>query len=287
MSPQSKPAPRWRAAPVRWLAALAFALLPLLTAHAGEPRLTLEFDRTTAAYTAAELLARPDVAEIAIPRDVSYGQAWTVRAVPVLSLIPDLAPERADTVEARALDGFVAQIPTALLTRAKTGGAVAWLAIEDPAQPWPRLNGRGDSAGPFYLVWLNPERSGVVPEQWPYQLVSLRGVQSPAQRWPWLAVAASVPAADPARRGQDVYVAQCLPCHKLNGAGGGAMGPDLGAPMPVLAYWSEPGLRALIRNPRQVRAWPQMQMPGVDATTLPDQDLDALLAYLRLVAGRR
>ena len=55
-------------------------------------------------------------------------------------------------------------------------------AFEDPANPWPPLSGTTVSAGPFYLVWEQPERSGVGSEQWPYQLATLAGVESPAHR---------------------------------------------------------------------------------------------------------
>ncbi len=68
------------------------------------------------------------------------------------------------------------------------GGSVAWLAVEDPAAPWPALPGKSASAGPFYLVWEHPERSGVSSEQWPYQVAALALTESPAHRWPQMAV---------------------------------------------------------------------------------------------------
>src|SRR5262249_45399044 len=137
------------------------------------------------------------------------------------------------------------------------GGGKAWIAIEDPAAPWPVLPGRTASAGPFYLVWENPERSAVSSEQWPYHLASLTETESPAHRWPQMVVAASLPAESPARRGQEVFTTQCLPCHRMKGAGAGDMGPDLGQPMNPVQYLSPIGLRSLIRNPKAVRTWPQ------------------------------
>ena len=88
----------------------------------------------------------------------------------------------------RATDGFVSQIPMALVAKGGAGGSVAWIAVEDPAAPWPSLPGKDVSAGPFYLVWEHPERSDVGSEQWPYQVASLTGVESPAHRWPQMAV---------------------------------------------------------------------------------------------------
>ena len=144
-------------------------------------------------FTASDLLARPDAAEVAIPNDHDYGSATGYRAVPLLSLLADLPPDRFDTLEARAIDGFVAQIPLSLVRQGVKGGAIAWIAVEPPNHPWPNLPGKPTGAGPFYLIWEHPERSGVVPEQWPYQLASLTAVESPAHRWPQLAANPSLP----------------------------------------------------------------------------------------------
>jgi hypothetical protein len=55
---------------------------------------------------------------------------------------------------------------------------------------------------------------------------------------------------------------------------------------PATAYFTEAGLRALIRNPAGVRTWPGQQMPGFDVATLGDSDIDAVIAYLRYPAAR-
>ena len=208
----------------------------------------------------------------------------TYRAVPLLALIGDSVEERFDTIEARAADGFVSQIPLALVQKGASGGSVAWIAVEDPAAPWPALPGKTAGAGPFYLVWQHPELSGIGNEQWPYQLASLTGAESPAHRWPQMAVAKDLPGDAPARLGQAVFTAQCLPCHRMKGAGASEIGPDLGQPMSPTQYMSAEGLRALIRNPKAVRTWPQQQMPGFDTATLPEADLDVLIAYLAAMA---
>jgi mono/diheme cytochrome c family protein len=248
------------------------------------PTLTLTFGPETRNFTAAELLARPDAATLQIPADVAYHRPMTYRAVPLLALLGKTDDSRFDTLEARATDGFASQIPLALVKKGADGGSTAWIAVEDPAAPWPHLPGKSVGAGPFYLVWAHPERSGVGSEQWPYQLASLTGVQSPAQRWPQMAVDASLPADAPARRGQAVFTTQCLPCHRMKGAGAADVGPDLGQPMNPTQYMTPVGLRALIRDPKAVRTWPQQEMPGFDEATLPEADLDALLAYLAAMA---
>jgi mono/diheme cytochrome c family protein len=265
---------------------IALAWLTPVLGWAAPPTLTLTVGGRTLRFTAAALLGRPDARDIAIPLDASYGHPERYRAVKLLDLLAGMPADPADTFEMRATGGFVSQVPAALVRRGAQGGSVAWLAVEDPAHPWPHLDGKDQSAGPFYLVWEHPERSGVSPEQWPYALASIVSVASPVQRWPQLALPASVSAGDPARRGLAVFVTQCLPCHKLRGAGAGEVGPDLGQPMPAVAYFTDAGLRALLRDPKQVRTWPQQQMPGADRTSLPDADIDAVLAYLHAAAGR-
>jgi mono/diheme cytochrome c family protein len=84
-----------------------------------------------------------------------------------------------------------------------------------------------------------------------------------------------------------VFATNCLPCHRLNGGGAGEMGPDLGWPMNATEYLTDQGLRALVRDPKSVRAWPLQQMPGFGADTLPEADLDALIAYLRHMAQHK
>jgi len=54
--------------------------------------------------------------------------------------------------------------------------------------------------------------------------------------------------------------------------------------MPVTQYLTEAGLRAIVRNPAGVRTWPEQHMTGFGTKTLPDADLDALVAYLKSMA---
>jgi len=255
---------------------VSLAAAPPITAA---PVLTVTSGGATRQFTADELRAWPTAATVAVPRDPAYRGVISFRAVPLRALLAALPPDAADTVQARATDGFVAEIPRAVIDAA----AVPWVAIEDTAHPWPPLRGQSVSAGPFYLIWQDPERAGISSEQWVYALAALTAVPSPAQRWPAIAVDPSVPEDAPARHGQVAFIANCLPCHRLGDAGEGTIGPDLLRPMPATAYFTEAGLRALIRNPAAVRHWPAQQMPAFDAATLPDSAIDAVIAYLKTV----
>jgi mono/diheme cytochrome c family protein len=118
-------------------------------------------------------------------------------------------------------------------------------------------------------------------------LEKLTAVQSPEIRWPQLKVSAALPADAPARRGEEVFATQCIPCHRLHGGGASEIGPDLGQPMAATDYMTEVGIRALVRDPKSVRTWPQQQMSAFPSGVLPDTDLDALIAYLRQIARER
>jgi mono/diheme cytochrome c family protein len=274
---------------MRALLALVMLFAPLLlpgSARAETPTLTLTLGGEPQRFTAAQLLARPDAATLEVPDDAAYHRPMTYRAVPLLALLGEHL-DAYDTLEARATDGFVAQVPLSLVKKGANGGSVAWIAVEDPSAPWPSLPEKDVSAGPFYMVWVHPERSNIGGEQWPYQLAGLTAVESPAHRWPQMAVAADLPEDAPARRGEAVFVEQCLPCHRMKDAGAADVGPDLGQPMSPTRYFTPEGLRRLIRDPKSVRTWPQQAMPGFDAAKLSDADLDALIAYLAYMARER
>lgn len=270
----------------RWFSLLLLTVCLIGQRASAQSALELETDGTARALTRQTLLARPDAADIHVPRDIAYGKPMTFRAVPFADLLGDGLP--ADGVlETRAADGFAAQLPLDLVRRRTPAGAVPWLAIEDPAHPWPKLPGKQVSAGPFYLVWLGPGASSVRGEQWPYQIVRITIESSPLARWPSLAVDAALPANDPARAGQRLFVTQCLACHRLDGAGSSHAGPDLNTPMNPVDYFQPAALRRYIRNPASVRDWPGRSMPAFPPDQLSDRELDQIVAYLAYMARRK
>ena len=79
-----------------------------------------------------------------------------------------------EVVQFRCLDGFVASISKERIMRNGPGQSVAYIAVENPKSKWPDLplKTSAGSAGPFYLVWLKPELSGILQEEWPYQVLA-------------------------------------------------------------------------------------------------------------------
>ena len=273
----------------RALVALLMAVLLLGAPReaAADARLRVAFGDKVRNFDAATLLTRPDARDITVPNDVAYRHEMNFRAVPLLALLEGLPLEGADTLETRATDGFASQLPLSLVLKAKSGGSVPWVAVEDPAAPWPKLPGKSETAGPFYIVWLDPERSHVRQEQWPYALAALTEVEAPALRWPQIAVDPGLGPNAPARHGQEVFIVQCLPCHRVRGGGEGDMGPDLTVPRSPTEYMTRAGLVGQIRDPKSLRSWPDQKMPGFNEAALSAADVDAIIAYLRHMAHRR
>jgi mono/diheme cytochrome c family protein len=271
---------------MRALALLCFLLLPGF-AQADEPTLTVTVANDARSFTRRELLARPDVTTIAVVRDITYRGPMTYRAVPLASLLAGMTLPPDSVLEAVTLDGFIAQLPPDLVLNTDPEKAVAWLAIEPADRPWPAIPGKDASAGPFYIVWTGAEVGSIRSEQWPYQMARLVSQPSPATRWPALAVNAALPATDPIRAGQTLFVVQCLPCHKLNGAGASDVGPDLNHPQNPTEYFTPRGLHDLIRNPSAVRTWPAQAMPAFTADSLSDREIGLIVAYLEHMAGRK
>ena len=207
------------------------------------------------------------------------------RAVPLTALFAGFALPDGATLEGKATDGFVAQIP--LKPALGQGGAQALIAIEPADIPWPALPGKSVSAGPFYLVWLNERPQGIGPEQWPYQLASLSIVQPPAARWPQIAVAAALPSGAAARLGQEVFVKHCFACHQMNGGGEATVGPDLNLPMNPTQYFQPQALRRYLRDPASVRSWPEQKMPPISREQMGDAELEQVIAYLQHMARNR
>lgn len=269
------------------LLAIGALLLAKPAASAAEPVLTIELGRTQGHISRAELLGDPALTTIEIPRDVAYGKPMRYRALPLAHLLSGFDLPRDQILESVASDGFIGLLPVDLVLHPKSGQAEAYLAIEPPDAPWPLLPGGKYSAGPFYIVWLHPEVSGVRNEQWPYQVATIRNTDSPAKRWPALAVDPDLPADDPVRAGQALFVTQCLVCHKMNGAGSAALGPDLNLPENPTQYFLPAALHRYIRDPASLRHWPGMQMKGFSPEGLSDREIDLIIAYLAHMAGRK
>ncbi|MES2104253.1 MAG: c-type cytochrome [Pseudomonadota bacterium] len=231
-------------------------------------------------FTRDELLKHPGLRSVEIGNDATYHRAMRYQAIPVAALLPQV--QKMNSVQFTALDGFVANIPGPLLA----SNAQAWLAIEPADRKWPVLkSGNPATAGPFYLVWLTPEKAGVSNEQWPYQIARIAESQALESRHPQLLPKTGPDSAE--QRGLKVFVTNCAVCHQINGGGDAAIGPDLNRPYNPTEYFQEAYLRKLIRDPASVRSWKQSAMPGFNDSVLLEADLNDLVLYLKQMAKQR
>ena len=269
----------------RLLAALLLLLAGLGAglALAAEPMLEIAHHDQVRRYSRAELLAHPALRRIEVAADVAYQRPMQFRAIPLPALLARLG--NIESVKFSATDGFAATIPASLLQGSRE--TQAWLAIEAEDAPWPPLKPGAPSAGPFYLVWTAPEKMGISPEQWPYQIARIGDSQPLAVRFPQMLPQRALAQDGPEWRGLRSYTVHCAACHQINGGGDATLGPDLNRPFSPLEYFQEPFLRRLIRDPAAVRTWPQRHMPGFSQQVLSEAALDDLLAYLRHMAAQR
>lgn len=281
---------------MRCLILLAGLLSMLLTfapaeMQAAQPAIEISAGDRSTTLSRSELLGRGDLTTIHIPRDVTYKRPMSYRAVPLAALLREasLTPDEmpGEMIEIVATDGFVTVLPPTFVFPKDETASIAYLAIEPEDAPWPPIPGKTVSAGPFYVVWLRPEASGIRSEQWPYMVARVRSTEAPEHRWPELAVDAALPPDSPIRAGQALFFTQCMVCHTLNGAGNAHVGPDINLPQNPTEYLMPAALHQLIRKPASVRSWPGMQMMGFDEEALSDHDIDLIIQYLAHMAGRK
>ena len=263
---------------------LSLALLTLATpVMASDPILEV-FDGVQHQYfKRSDLLHHKATLDIDIKRDAAYGKLMKVKAIPVTALLPKVA--EIASLQIVALDGFVANISGSVLA----GKGQAYIAIEAKDMAWPPLKaGSNATAGPYYLVWLTPEKAEISNEQWPYQIAKIAAVAPLQERFAQL-LPKSTTTFKPDRelRGLQVFVNNCSVCHQLNGAGDANIGPDLNLPHSPTEYFQNAYLRQLIRNPASVRVWKQSVMPGFNQQAITAAQLDDLIAYLTLMAKQR
>ncbi len=253
---------------------------------AGPGTLTISVGTQQRSWTVEQLLHDPRLADISVD-DQNLKQRLTLKAIPFAALLAGLPATPDGSATTAASDGYVSHLPMRMLLAESKTQPRAWLAVENPAAPWPMLKGQG--IGPFRLVWTGPAgRAGTVTESyWTYNIERIDITASPAARYPAIRPAAGLPADGPVMRGFAAFQRVCLSCHSLNGAGDAHLGPDLNMPYSPVEYLGEDKLAGLIRNPQSLRWWPEARMPSIDQQTLPDAELRDLLAYFHHMATTR
>jgi mono/diheme cytochrome c family protein len=248
--------------------------------HAAEPEPTLSVGAKS--YTASELLKRPEVETIKVKHDPVYGgREMQYPAIAAATLFDEAGLPDDEVVQFRCRDGFVASISKDRITQKGAGRSVAYLAIEDPKSKWPDLpvKGASGSAGPFYLVWLRPELSGILQEEWPYQVVAFEIKGKLRDLYPGIFPKMSKDVH--VVRGLKLFQQTCFACHTVNRQGPSQVGPDLNLPLNPTEYLKDSILPRYIRDPKAIRSWEGSKMPGFGPEVFSDEDIANIVSYLK------
>jgi mono/diheme cytochrome c family protein len=263
-----------------------------LLAHSAtdDPEFFIKTPKKKLIFKRSSLVTRPDKVEIKIEADPAYsGKSTIYQAIPLNILFEKLPIAKEASLLFHCLDGFSAPISQTKLLNSSNDKAIAYLAIESLENPWPALNApiNPHSAGPFYIVWMNPKLSNIGREEWPYQLIGLEIKQSITSTYPGIFPNEHLSPKHPAMIGLEVFTRNCFSCHTMNLQGESSLGPDLNVPMSPTEYLTPKALVNLIRNPQSMRYWPLSKMPGFPDDQISDNELSNLLKYLKYMSKNR
>jgi len=236
-------------------------------------------------YTASELLKRPEIETITVKHDSAYGgREMRYQAIGAATLFAETNLRDDEVMQVCCRDGYVASISKERIMRTGPGQSIAYIAIENPNAKWPdlALKPPAGSAGPFYLVWLKPELSGILQDEWPYQILAFEVKGRLQDLYPRIFPKHQEDAR--VARGLKLFQQTCLACHTMNQEGASQVGPDLNLPLNPTEYFKESVLPRYIRNPKSVRAWEGSRMPGFGPETFSDEDIANVVAYLKEMA---
>ncbi len=256
------------------------------------PTLFVQVDGHKSSWTRSELLHLPGVERVKLPKDPTYGArvksfvairaANLIKKVVAAKTLAQLVRDNAQ-LEFKCLDGFSANLSLKRILNENQRRAIAYIAIELPNKKWPKLK-TGRTAGPYYLIWQHADRSHIGPEEWPYQL---RGfvVKTPVNlRFPKIV---------PGTKNKKVLVGfrlfkqNCFMCHTMNGEGESRLGPDLNLPLNPTQYFRAGMIRRLIRDPQNLRHWPESKMSSFPPSVLSDEQITDIIDYLRFMARHK
>ncbi|CAN5212442.1 hypothetical protein BH09MYX1_BH09MYX1_53880 [soil metagenome] len=247
----------------------------------GDPKATLSFTKDGSALrsmTLAELVAAIPP-ETVTGWDPYYKKEKRFRAVPLKRVLElgfagesDLATKE---LVFRAKDGYAVYFRGAVAI--EDGGYVAFEDLDVPA--WEAIGPQHVSPAPFYVVWKKPEQAELEAHPRPWQLEKIEMLRFEAA-YPHTSPG-ELPETDLAMVGFHLFRDRCFKCHAINREGG-HVGPDLNVPQNVLEYRPEDQVRAYVKNPLAFRYGNMPAHPD-----LSDANLDALIAYLRVMKTRK
>ncbi|MCW8418225.1 cytochrome c [Fluoribacter dumoffii] len=234
----------------------------------------------------SELLSHPFLSQVTIDNDRAYPEKiMHHQVIPLCKLLAPYPIQQEDIIEFIAKDNFHVYVPSAKVMNCDKKASIALLAIE-PKSKWPTIqNHTGDTAGPYEVIWLNPELSYISNEYWAWSVVALK-IRHNLDYHHVLAPPKTTNAS--INNGYKIYISHCEGCHRMNYMGKSNIGPDLNCPKNPLEYYSDAAqLRKFIRDPQSVRSLPKGRMTGSDKQSLSDNDLDDLIHFFSFMKTKK
>lgn len=264
---------------------LIFFLFNHCISFSKEATLTIHIGSQLKTYSQSELLKHSKVELIEVESDPAYEKKIKYKAIKVSELFKGLKIDEDAVIQFKALDGFAAPISKERILNTSQKQSIAYIAVEDPQNKWPILPKHKSSAGPFYLVWKNPELSKISNEEWPFMLASFEVKGTLESLYPNIFPSTYAQKNHDATLGFMLFTKNCFSCHTINKQGASSFGPDLNLPMNPTEYLNEDALKKLIRDPQSVRHWPLSRMNGFSKNAISDKELNQLISYLKNMAS--
>ncbi len=277
----------WAAKFARVLGRAAVGLLLVLTAGGAACATDIRFLREGTEVKSVDvptLVAACAATTVAVD-DPNYGARRRYRACPLRNVLAfgfGEAPGGLGGADVfiRAWDGY--DKPT---TAARLGEDGGWLAFGDAELSeggdlrWAPLGPKAIDPGPAYLVWSKPGQRDRTTHPWVWAIAEFEVVEF-QKKYP------HVPPTGVARtaaawQGFELFRGECIACHAINREGG-TTGPDLNVPRSIVEYRPADQIKAYIRDPTTFRYGNMPAHPE-----LSDGDLDALVAYFRVMSRRK
>lgn len=226
-------------------------------------------------------MALADPPRVITSQDPYYEEEKRFRTVSLAAVVPRLFPLPLEDLKKSnfllvASDGYEVRLKGELLLH-----PAAHLAFADADhEQFLPIGDQKANPGPFYVVWEGKEFSDEKAYPRPWALAKIERLGA-SDEWRHLKPPDGFAENAAAEKGAKIFEDLCVRCHAINQEGG-HVGPDLNVPQNILAYRPEAQVREYIKSPRTFR---YSTMP--DHTTLTEEDLDALIAYLRLMGEHK
>ena len=248
------------------------------SSQAADYKGTLEFRDAAGEKTVsiAELVSELGI-EVIPSEDEYYQTMKRYRAFALAPLIKEYFERSLEELQnsqflLEASDGYTVRIEGDLLLH-----PAAYLAVADADHDeWQLIGEQGANPGPLYMVWKGTKFADKEKYPRPWALARIE-LLTGADRYVHTRPAAGFGENGLAKKGYEIFDVSCIRCHSVNQEGG-TLGPDLNVPQNILAYRPESQVRAYIKNPRTFRYSAMPPHPQFS-----EEDLDALVAYLRLM----